>query len=178
MHAISTVRGARDLFASVRVVPVATTAHETVAAATLAESQSALIERQHGYMPAPAVMQPVPEGTQLSIESGAATEPGQKGPLADRSPAAFLQGMPPVFRNTLSPRLARRKVCNVEPTPGPDDACSDVQAWRNRDDVEVRHALVTSPVTLMRPRVNDPGFRATLIKNMAHHPEWNAVPGR
>jgi len=79
-----------------------------------------------------------------------------------------------LFPVAVSPRLAKLKARNVEPKPGQDYPYGDVQDWLISDDAEVRHALVT----YMRAKANDPEFRAALIQNMAHHPEWNAVPGR
>ena len=43
--------------------------------------------------------------------------------------------------------------------------------WLKRDEMEVRHALVT----YLRAEAVDHDFRATLIQNMAHHSEWKAV---
>lgn len=98
---------------------------------------------------------------------------GQKGTLADRPAAAFIQAMPPAFRDTLPPRLATLKVRDVTPKPGPDFTYAEVADWLN-GDMEVRQALVT----YMRAKAGDPEFRAALIQNMQHHPEWNAVLGR
>lgn len=143
-----------------------------------------------------AVLQVTTDGGQVFIESGEGLvlEPsghtatrvairagrtftrkaGQKGALADRPAAAFIKAMPPEFRDTLPPRLAKLKVRDVEPKPGPDDyTYSDVADWL-KGDQEVRHALLT----YMRAKANDPEFRAALIANMQHHAEWNAVLGR
>ena len=142
-----------------------------------------------------AVMQVTAEGGQFSVESGEgiviepsghATAPiavragrsylrkaGQKGALADRPNSAFVAAMPPEFRDTLPPRFAKLKSRDVQPKPGPEYTYAEVVDWLN-GDLEVRHALTT----YMRAKVADPEFRAALIQNMAHHPEWNAALGR
>jgi hypothetical protein len=67
---------------------------------------------------------------------------------------------------TLTPPDGRQ----VRTGPWPERAPADL-ADRLRGDLAVRHAL--TPCT--RPKVNDSGSRAALIRNMAHHPEWDAV---
>lgn len=98
---------------------------------------------------------------------------GQWGTLADRPAATFIAAMPPEFRDTLPARFTKLKARDVEPMPGADYTHVDVADWLNGDP-EVRHA----PTTYMRANVADSAFRAALIQNMAHHPEWNAALGR
>jgi hypothetical protein len=95
------------------------------------------------------------------------------GALTDRPAPAFVKAMPPAFRDTLPPRLAKLKLRELEPKPGPEYAYRDVEDWL-KGDLEVRRALLP----LMRAKANDPDFRAALIKNMPDHPEWNAILGR
>jgi FecR protein len=95
------------------------------------------------------------------------------GALADRPAPTFVKGMPPAFRDTLPPRLAKLKLRDLEPKPGPEYTYQDVEDWL-KGDLEVRRALVP----LMRTKAKDPDFRAALIENMLDHPEWNAILGR
>jgi FecR protein len=63
------------------------------------------------------------------------------GALADNlTPApAFVKAMPPVFRDTLPPRLAALKRRNVEAKAGPESSARGVEDWR-KSDPEVRRA--------------------------------------
>jgi hypothetical protein len=70
---------------------------------------------------------------------------------------------------TLTPPDSRE----VQPRRGPEYTCADVADGLN-GGLEVRHALTA----YMRAKVADPESGAALIQNMAHHPEWKAVPGR
>jgi hypothetical protein len=140
-----------------------------------------------------AVLQVTADGTQFFVESGeglalertghsingAAVRTGRMysrkagqptGALADRPAPTFVKAMPPAFRDTLPPRLAKLKQRDLEPKPGPEYTYPDVEDWL-KGDLEVRRAIV--PV--MRAKANDPEFRAALIENIPDHPEWNAI---
>lgn len=113
--------------------------------------------------------------TRVAVRAGRmfSRKAGQKGALTDRPAAAFIQAMPAEFRDTLPPRLAKLKVRDVKPKPGPEYTYADVEDWL-KSESQVRHALLT----YMRAKVSDAEFRAALIQNMQHHAEWNAVLGR
>jgi len=138
-----------------------------------------------------AVLQVTADGAQFFIESGEgfALEPSggsakrivvragrmysRKSGLGNRPAPAFVEAMPPAFRDTLPPRLAKLKARNLEPKPGPDYTYRDVEGWL-KGDLEVRGVLVPA----MRTKADDPDFRAALIENMSEHPEWNAIVRR
>ena len=75
-------------------------------------------------------------GRMYSRKAGQAT-----GELAERPAPAFVQAMPPAFRDTLPPRLANLKGRTLEPKPGPQYTHQDVEDWL-KGDVDIRPCLV------------------------------------
>lgn len=67
---------------------------------------------------------------------------GQRaGELAERPASAFVQAMPPAFRDTLPPRLANVRGRTLEPKPGPQYTHEDVKDWL-KGDVDIRPCVV------------------------------------
>jgi hypothetical protein len=71
-------------------------------------------------------------GRMYSRKAGQAT-----GELAERPVPAFVQAMPPAFRDTLPPRLANLRGRTLEPNPGPQYTRQDVEDWL-RGDLDIR----------------------------------------
>lgn len=49
------------------------------------------------------------------------------GASADRHAPTFVKAMPPAFRDTFPPRLAKLKLRDLEPKPGPEYTYRDVE---------------------------------------------------
>jgi hypothetical protein len=75
-------------------------------------------------------------GRMYSLKAGQAT-----GELAERPAPAFVQAMPPAFRDTLPARLANLKGRTLEPKPGPQYTRQDIEGWL-KGDVDIRPCLV------------------------------------
>jgi hypothetical protein len=91
LRAISTACSAPAV-AAARAVPHAAAAHEFVATVTLAEGRSVLMDGANAYVPASSVGLPHAE---MALRA------------YDRPSAAFVDGMPAAFRDTVSPQLAK-----------------------------------------------------------------------
>jgi hypothetical protein len=70
---------------------------------------------------------------------------GGRGAMADGQKAAFVQGMPRAFRDTLPARLAMVKANNPRPRPAPDHNPADVQGWL-RAAPELQSCVVSDSV--------------------------------
>ena len=110
--------------------------------------------------------------TEVRVGTGRyyARRAGQKSAVAERPSAAFVNGMPPPFRDTLPARLAKLKTRQAAPKPGPEFSYEDVAGWLKADR-EVRRVLVPQ----WRSKALDPDFRAGLVNNLRHHPEWDPI---
>lgn len=95
---------------------------------------------------------------------------GQAPSVAAHPPQAFVAGLPPAFRDSLPPRMARlagREVALGRPQPF---TYAEVAAWLTSAPA-VRRLLVTN----WAAKVNDPAFRKALVAHLADHPEWDPV---
>jgi hypothetical protein len=111
-----------------------------------------------------AVLQVSADGAQFFVESGEAVVPDPSGgttarvavragrmysrqagqptaQLAERPAPAFVQAMPPAFRDTLPARLPNLKGRTLEPKPGPQHTQQNVADWL-RGDVDIRPCRV------------------------------------
>ena len=110
-------------------------------------------------------------GTSTELQDGEYVElKGQKAPVpAPRPPAAFVAAVPAPFRDSLPARLPLFAERRVVPRYSGTFNYSDVEAWLN--DRDLGHRLVR----VWEVKANDPAFRASLIANLAAHPEWFPV---
>ena len=94
----------------------------------------------------------------------------EKGSIAPRPTAAFLQGLPRSFRDTLPPLAAHFKGKSVEPKPAPMPTYAALKPWLTAEPA-IRREFPRRFVTL----AHDPAFREALVKNLASHPEWEPI---
>ena len=89
---------------------------------------------------------------------------------AGRPAPEFLEKMPRPFRDPLPARAGRFKDNPVPPRPQGDVSYDDVAAWL-RTEPAIRLPLLDR----WRGRLKDKAFRAGVIANLVHHPEWRPV---
>jgi len=83
---------------------------------------------------------------------------------------AFLDAMPPAFRDTLPSRLAHFAGKAAEPRTEHQVAYAEVQSWLTMP-ASWRRGLVDR----FTPRLKDSEFRKQLEAHLAAHPEWDAI---
>jgi len=93
-----------------------------------------------------------------------------KGEVAPRPTAAFLQKLPRSFRDTLPPLAAQFKGKALEPKPAPMPGYAALKPWLAAEPA-IRREFTKRFVKLAQ----EPAFRDALVKNMASHPEWEPV---
>ncbi|HSW03156.1 hypothetical protein [Aquabacterium sp.] len=93
-----------------------------------------------------------------------------KGTVVPRPTAAFLQGLPRSFRDTLPPLAAKFKGKPVEPKATPAPAYAALKPWLSAEPV-IRREFPRRFGALAK----DPAFREALVKNLSSHPEWEPV---
>lgn len=117
-----------------------------------------------------------------------ATAPGGEGPLSlkpgeflsragDKKTAAsprpspeFIGRLPRPFLDTLPARYAEFAKRDTPIKPGPAVAYEEVQAW-----LQGEPALRRDLMSRWRPRASDAAFKAALVANLKHHPEWERI---
>jgi len=87
-----------------------------------------------------------------------------------RPNAAFLEAMPPAFRDTLPSRLAHFTGKPVEPKPDHEVSYVEIQPW-----LRVPPAWRRGFVDRFEPRLKDPEFRKQLELHVAEYPEWDKI---
>lgn len=93
-----------------------------------------------------------------------------KGTVASRPSAAFLQKLPRSFRDTLPPLAAQFKGKNVTPQPLPMPAYAALRPWLSAEPA-IRREFPRRFAALAR----DAAFRDALAANLSAHPEWEPV---
>ena len=95
---------------------------------------------------------------------------GKPVSTAARPAQAFIDAMPPAFRDTLPSRLARFAGKSIEPKVDHQVSYAEVEPW------------LTMPATWRRglidrfePRLRDPEFRRQLELHVAEFPEWDVI---
>ncbi len=94
----------------------------------------------------------------------------EKGSIAPRPTAAFLQGLPRSFRDTLPPLAAQFKGRNVEPKAAPMPAYAALKPWLSAEPA-IRREFPKRFMSLAQ----DHAFREALVKNLTSHPEWEPI---
>lgn len=102
---------------------------------------------------------------ELYVRSGS-----DKGTVAPRPSAAFLQGLPRSFRDTLPPLAGQFKGKSVEPKPGPAPTYAALKPWLSAEPA-IRREFPKRFAALAKEGT----FREALVKNLASHPEWEPV---
>jgi hypothetical protein len=104
------------------------------------------------------------QGQFLSLAEGSAAPPSAQ------PPAGWLAGVPRPFKDQLAPRRDRFEGKEVAAARGQPVTYADAEPWL-KADAPVRNALMPR----WKARARDPQFKAALIANMRHHPEWDRV---
>jgi hypothetical protein len=120
-----------------------------------------LAERQVGAAPGAVTV----KSTQFYRRSA-----GARGAAAAAPPAAFVADMPKAFRDSLPLRAEKFKDREVNPKAGPDFAYADVEPWL-KSETPFRRQFIER----WRVKARDNAFRAALVANLSHHPEWDPV---
>ena len=90
---------------------------------------------------------------------------------ASRPNPGFINGMPPYFRDTLPPRLARFAGKRpAEPRREHEVAYSEIQPWLSMDAAWRRGFIAR-----FGSRLSDPEFRRAMEAHMSEHPEWDRI---
>ena len=135
---------------------------ETGAGAVFVEAGAAQVEE-------PAAKGP---GQTRSLKGGTfySRRQDQAGVLAQRPAAGFISALPRVFLDPLPSRFERFKNRETQPRRMDEVAYADVEDWLQAPR-DIRRPLLKR----FRPRARDAAFRADLVKNLSHHPEWDPI---
>jgi hypothetical protein len=87
-----------------------------------------------------------------------------------RPNSAFVDAMPPAFRDTLPSRLARFAGKSVEPKTDHQVTYAEVQPW-----LTMPSAWRRDFVDRFEPRLRDPEFRKQIELHLAEFPEWDLI---
>jgi hypothetical protein len=87
-----------------------------------------------------------------------------------RPTPAFVESMPPSFRDTLPSRVSRFAEKRVEPKRDHEVTYSEIQPW-----LTIGHTWRKGFVRRFQPRLKDAAFRNALDAHMNMHPEWDPV---
>ena len=93
-----------------------------------------------------------------------------RGTVVPRPTAAFLQGLPRSFRDTLPPLAAKFKGKSVEPKGVSVPTYAALKPWLTAEPV-IRREFPRR----FAPLAKDHAFREALVKNLSSHPEWEPV---
>lgn len=93
-----------------------------------------------------------------------------KGEVAPRPSAAFLQKLPRSFRDTVPPLAAQFKGKSVEAKPAALPGYAVLKPWLAAEP-SIRREFPKRFAKLAQ----EPAFREALVKNLASHPEWEPV---
>ena len=95
---------------------------------------------------------------------------GRTGAVASRPSKAFIASLPKLFFDPLPHRMAGYETRLVEPRQVGEVSYADVEAW-----LKAPSAIRLPLVTRFERRAADPAFRASLVKNLKYHPEWDPI---
>lgn len=95
---------------------------------------------------------------------------GQKASVALLPSKEFIAALPTHFLDPLPSRMALYKERQVEPRRLQEVSYAGVEAWLKAPPA-IRRPLVAR----FEPLASDAAFRASLIANLKHHPEWKPV---
>ncbi|WP_137937475.1 FecR domain-containing protein [Chitinivorax sp. B] len=93
-----------------------------------------------------------------------------KSQIAARPTPAFVSSLPPVFLDDPASRLAKFTNTKVNLNKAPDFNYADVEPWLMTSPV-IRKVLVS----LWKPKLSDPAFKAAMLANQAQLPEWERL---
>lgn len=111
-------------------------------------------------------------GTPIALKDGEwlALAGDAKPVLAERPAPAFVQAVPPPFRDTLPARAALFQGRPVAPKRVGDVRYADVQRW-----LDAEPALRRADLPRWKPLAGQPEFRRALIADLKAHPEWRPI---
>ncbi len=95
---------------------------------------------------------------------------GKTVTVAYRPSPAFVDAMPPAFRDTLPSRLARFAGKSIEPKTDHQATYAELQPW-----LTMPPALRRGFVDRFEPRLKDSEFRKQLELHVAEFPEWDPI---
>jgi hypothetical protein len=95
---------------------------------------------------------------------------GKTVSTASRPAQAFIDGMPPAFRDTLPSRLARFAGKSVEPKMDHQVSYAEVEPWLTMPSTW-RRGLIDR----FEPRLRDAEFRRQMELHVAEFPEWDVI---
>ena len=149
---------------------VATTANGTVVIHSYESGSDAFVESGSANL-----AEVSPDGIGRHPEAGKAGQffSGRAGKALSSSPrpnSAFVDAMPPAFRDTLPPRLARFAGKSVEPKVDHQVTYAEVQSWLMMPSTWRRGF-----VDRFEPRLRDPEFRKQIELHVAEFPEWDPI---
>jgi hypothetical protein len=93
-----------------------------------------------------------------------------RGTVVPRPTAAFLQGLPRSFRDTLPPLAEKFKGKSVEPKGFSVPSYAALKPWLTAEPA-IRREFPRRFAALAK----DASFREALVKNLSSHPEWEPV---
>ncbi len=97
-------------------------------------------------------------------------KPPARGAVAPGVAPAFLGDMPRAFRDSLPLRLDRFRDRQVQAKDAPVFGYADVASW-----LQAEPALRRPLMQRWRSKAREPAFRASLVANLAAHPEWDPI---
>lgn len=114
--------------------------------------------------PPPSAAVALKDGQWLTLAGGA------KSVLAERPAPAFVQAVPPPFRDSLPARAALFQGRPVAPKRVGEVRYADVQPW-----LDAEPALRRADLPRWRSLAAQPEFRRALIADLGAHPEWRPI---
>jgi hypothetical protein len=114
--------------------------------------------------PRPSALVTIKDGQWLTLAGGG------KPVLAERPAPAFLQAVPPPFRDSLPARAALFQAKPVAPRRVGEVRYADVQQW-----LDAEPALRRAELPRWRALAAQPEFRRALIADLGAHPEWRPI---
>jgi hypothetical protein len=106
----------------------------------------------------------------LGAEQYAGLEAGKPQPVAGRPPRAFVEAMPPAFRDHLARVPGVANAGKVPPTKEREAEFTDVGEWL-ASTLPARRRFVAR----FKPRLSDPDFRTQLDRAFGQGPDWKPV---
>jgi len=106
----------------------------------------------------------------LGAEQYAGLDAGKPQPVAGRPPRAFVEAMPPAFRDHLARAPGVANAGKVPPTKEREAEFIDVGDWL-ASTLPARRRFVAR----FKPRLSDPDFRTQLDRALGQGPDWKPV---
>jgi len=106
----------------------------------------------------------------LGAEQYAGLDAGKPQPVAGRPPRAFVEAMPPAFRDHLAPAPDVKNPGKVPPVKEREAGFADVDDWL-ASTLPARRRFVAR----FKGRLLDPDFRKQLDRALGQSPEWKPV---